>query len=87
MKEIVRNRDCLYSVNNYQRFYVWDDNKVNTYLSDILKVIGQAQSTPVIPKHFFRYSLFSAAYLLMVWGNVYATGFFPLDARFVENVG
>lgn len=53
MKEIVRNRDCLYSVNNYQRFYVWDDNKVNTYLSDILKVIGQAQSTPVIPKHFF----------------------------------
>ena len=53
MKEIVRNRDCLYCVNNYQRFYVWDDNKVNTYLSDILKVIGQAQSTPVIPKHFF----------------------------------
>ena len=53
MKEIVRNRDCLYSVNNYQRFYVWDDNKVNTYLSDILKIIGQAQSTPVIPKHFF----------------------------------
>lgn len=53
MKEIVRNRDCLYSVNNYQRFYVWDDNKVNTYLSDILKVIGQDHATPAIPKHFF----------------------------------
>lgn len=52
MKEMVRNDDYLYSINNYQRFYVWDDNKVNTYLNDILKVI-QRQSEPVPPKHFF----------------------------------
>lgn len=53
MEEIVRNKDCLYSVNNYQRFYVWNDNKVDTYLNDIWKVIGQYQAIPVIPKHFF----------------------------------
>lgn len=52
MKELVRGEDLLYSINNYQRFYVWDDNKVNTYLNDILKVI-QRRSEPVPPKHFF----------------------------------
>lgn len=44
--------DYLYSINNYQRFYVWDENKVNTYLNDILKVL-QRQTAPTPLKHFF----------------------------------
>lgn len=52
MREMVQNRDLLYSINNYQRFYVWETDKVTTYLSDISKVI-QRQDEPTPPKHFF----------------------------------
>ena len=52
MREMVQNRDFLYSINNYQRFYVWETDKVNTYLNDISKVI-QRQDEPTPPKHFF----------------------------------
>ena len=51
MRELVGNEDSLYSINNYQRFYVWDKDKVNTYLNDILKVI-QRHAEPTPPKHF-----------------------------------
>lgn len=52
MREQVQHEDYLYSVNNYQRFYVWDKGKVNIYLNDILKVVHR-HSEPTPPKHFF----------------------------------
>lgn len=35
LSEVVESCDCIFQINNYQRFYVWSAEKVQTYIDDI----------------------------------------------------
>lgn len=50
--ELVGPVDSLYIISNYQRFYVWDESKVNTYLNDILLTLKRHDSDNSIMHYF-----------------------------------
>lgn len=50
--ELVGPVDSLYKISNYQRFYVWDESKVDTYLNDILLTLKRRDSDDSVMHYF-----------------------------------
>lgn len=57
LKDMVGSRDWLFEVNNYQRFYVWSIEKVNTYIDDIIATIARL-SRDESAVHYFGQMIF-----------------------------
>lgn len=55
--EMVGSCDWLFEVNNYQRFYVWSSEKVQTYIDDIVATIARL-SRDESAVHFFGQMIF-----------------------------
>lgn len=50
--ELVGPVDSLYKISNYQRFYVWDENKIETYLNDILLTLKRRSNDDSVMHYF-----------------------------------
>lgn len=50
--ELVDSPDSLYRISNYQRFYVWNESKVDTYLNDILLTLRRRESDNSVMHYF-----------------------------------
>ena len=50
--ELVSPADSLYKISNYQRFYVWDESKVDTYLNDIIFTLTRRETDKSVMHYF-----------------------------------
>lgn len=50
--ELVSPADSLYKISNYQRFYVWDESKVDTYLNDIIITLTRRETDTAVMHYF-----------------------------------
>lgn len=50
--ELVSPADSLYKISNYQRFYVWDESKVDTYLNDIIFTLARRETDKSVMHYF-----------------------------------
>lgn len=55
--ELVKNPDKLYTIRSYQRFYVWNEEKVQTYLSDIIST-SERRNTDKNDVHYYGQTIF-----------------------------
>lgn len=58
--ELVAPADSLYKISNYQRFYVWDEDKVDTYLNDILFTLTRRETDSSVMHYFGQTILLEA---------------------------
>ena len=58
--ELVAPADSLYKISNYQRFYVWDEGKVDTYLNDILFTLTRRETDSSVMHYFGQTILLEA---------------------------
>jgi hypothetical protein len=50
--ELVSPADSLYKISNYQRFYVWNEGKVDTYLNDIILTLTRRETDKSVMHYF-----------------------------------
>ena len=50
--ELISPADSLYKISNYQRFYVWDESKVDTYLNDIIITLTRRETDTSVMHYF-----------------------------------
>ena len=55
--ELVKNPDKLYTIRTYQRLYVWNEEKVQTYLSDIIST-SERRNTDKNDVHYYGQTIF-----------------------------
>lgn len=55
--ELVNNPDKLYIIRSYQRFYVWNEQKVQTYLSDIIST-SERRNIDKNDVHYYGQTIF-----------------------------
>lgn len=57
VSELVKDPNCLYKISNYQRFYVWNESKVDAYLNDIIVTISRREQDPSVTHYFGQFIL------------------------------